>query len=363
MKTTDIHILIVDDVSKNIQVVGNILKPLGYKISYALSGETALEHTKDKEFDLILLDIMMPEMIGFEVCEKLKSNKKTQNIPVIFLTAKDDETSIARGFEIGAVDYITKPFKQEELRARVKTHLTIKQQEKNLLELNKTKDKFFSIISHDLKNPFNQIIGFSELLVKTIEKQDIEKSTRFANFILESSKSAYKLLENLLEWSRSQTGKIEYNPEKIYPRGIIVETFGLLENIAKEKKIELFNEIPDNLTVHADLNMITTVIRNLVSNAIKFSNLNGKIKIYHTAIENNYIEITVEDNGIGIKAEVIDKLFKIDTNLTTVGTNQEKGTGLGLILCKEFVEKNKGEIYVESQENQGSKFKFTLPAY
>jgi len=360
MKNNNSRILIVDDVSQNIQVVGNILKSEGYNINFAQSGKKALENIKNISFDLILLDIMMPEMSGFEVCEKLKENVLTKDIPIIFLTAKDDEQSISKGFEIGGVDYITKPFKKEELIARVKTHLTIKKQEINLSNLNKTKDKFFSIIAHDLKNPFNQIIGFSELLIKKINVGDLEKSKQFAEIILESSKSAHTLLDNLLEWSKSQTNRISFTPDKVYPHGIIVETFGLMKNAALQKKITLINELPDDLTVFADMNMVTTVLRNLVSNAIKFTNADGLIKVYHKINSNNLIQITIEDTGVGMKTETVSKLFKIDSNFSTVGTNHEKGTGLGLILCKEFVEKNGGEIWAESEPTVGSKFHFTL---
>ena len=197
-------VLIVDDVTKNIQLVANFLKQAGYDINFAISGKTAIKHIKKARFDLILLDIMMPEMDGFEVCKKLKSEDETKDIPVIFLTAKTDIDSITQAFKAGGVDYITKPFNKAELLARVKTHLELQHQKRNLKELNATKDKFFSIIAHDLKSPLNHLLGLSEILQKELESAGSDEIIKIANLINKSAKSGRLLLENLLEWSRSQ---------------------------------------------------------------------------------------------------------------------------------------------------------------
>lgn len=354
------RIFIVDDVPANIQLAANILKKSDYDFFYAENGKKALSIVKEKDFDLILLDIMMPEMDGYQVCEELKKNPGTRDIPIIFLTAKADKESIVKGLGAGAVDYVTKPFNDAELVARVKTHLALREAQKNLREANATKDKFFSIIAHDLKNPFNALIGLSELLIKNFDNFDDVKKKKFIQNIYESSDNMYKLLENLLNWSRMQTGRIEWCPENINLNKIADENLLLLKTAAETKHIVIISDLDATTTVYADADMVTMVFRNLITNAIKFTREGGEVKI-SAKPTGNYEEITVSDTGIGICEEDIKKLFRIDVTHSAHGTAKEKGTGLGLILCKEFIEKNGGEIWVESELGKGSDFKFTLP--
>lgn len=354
-------VLIVDDVSKNIQLVANFLKQAGYDINFALSGINALNHVKNEHFDLILLDIMMPEMDGFEVCLKLKENELTRDIPVIFLTAKTDIESISKAFEVGGVDYVTKPFNRVELLARVKMHLELLSQQKSLKELNSTKDKFFSIIAHDLKSPLNQLIGLSELINNGLKNGSLNEAVRMADLMSEASKSAKALLENLLEWSRSQTGTINYTPKLLDLHVLTKEIIDLNEQHALQKKVKLKAEIPEQCMAYADANMIKTVLRNLVSNGIKFTNSGGSV-VLSAEKDNGTIIYSVADSGIGLKPEDIGKLFRIDINPNSIGNSKEKGTGLGLILCKEFVEINKGKIWVESKWREGTTFRLRLPA-
>lgn len=353
-------VLIVDDVSKNIQLVANYLKQSGYDINFATSGKSALKHIHREIFDLILLDIMMPEMDGFEVCHILKSNEETRDIPVIFLTAKTDIESITKAFEVGGIDYITKPFNKSELLARVRTHLELKQQKQNLKELNATKDKFFSIIAHDLRSPLNQLLGLSEILQKEIADEKADDAIKLAKLINQSAKSGRLLLENLLEWSRSQTGTINYHPEKLNLKIITDEVIALNGNNAAQKNISLHNKLSKNCIAFADRNMIRTILRNLISNSIKFTNKGGKIILAANKAKEK-VTYSISDNGIGIKSSDIKKLFRIDINPKTIGASQEKGTGLGLILCKEFIEINSGEIWVESEFEKGSTFYFSIP--
>ncbi len=212
MSEREVKILIVDDFQYNIQIVRNVLEQEGYKIDACTNSVAAINKVFNGKYDLILLDILMPEMDGFEICTIIKSNQDTKNIPIIFLTAIDEDNNINKGFKVGAVDYIIKPFRSQELVSRVKAHLTIKFQQEELMMQNATKDKFFSIIAHDLKNPFNQIIGFSDLLLRKIQNDEKEKSIRFAQEILTASKNTYILLENLLEWSLTQTNRIVFLP-------------------------------------------------------------------------------------------------------------------------------------------------------
>ena len=232
--------------------------------------------------------------------------------------------------------------------------------ESRLQELNATKDKFFSIIAHDLKSPFNSIIGFSNLLVRQIEEKDYEAIERYASIIQSSSQQAMDLLMNLLEWSRAQTGHIIFTPEKIDFAASINQVTELLFAFAQQKSITIYSEMSVNLSFFADKAMINTILRNLISNAIKFTNVGGEIIISAKQMLNDLV-ISVSDNGVGMDEETTSKLFRIDQNHSTLGTEKEKGTGLGLLLCKEFIEKHGGRIWVESEPRKGSKFHFSIP--
>ncbi len=354
-------VLIVDDVSKNIQLVASFLQQAGYEINFAMNGKMALNHAWSQQFDLILLDIMMPEMDGFEVCQKLKSDPKTCDIPVIFLTAKTDIESITHAFNLGGVDYITKPFNKSELLARVKTHLELKRQQTELKELNATKDKFFSIIAHDLKSPLNQLLGLSNLIAHLLELGKMEEVRASVEMLKDSAEVGRKLLENLLEWSRTQLDNATIKQEHVKLKELTDEIIQLIGHSARQKNISLVAEIDHSLQVKTDVNMLRTVIRNLASNAVKFTPDSGRVSL-HADIVNGHLEFWVKDTGIGISESDLPKLFRIDINPNSIGKSKEKGTGLGLIICKEFIEKNNGRIWVESKEGEGSIFKFTLPA-
>lgn len=353
-------ILIIDDVSNNIKIVGNILKTEDYKLFFATSGKDALKKVKINHFDLILLDVMMPEMDGFEVCRRLKELPDTSEIPIIFLTAKTDTESIIKGFEMGAVDYVTKPFNASELLARVKIHLELKKSKQKLKEALAVKNKFFSIIAHDIRSPLSTLLGFSEILSSNFDALPEKKKRDLSNRIAGSTKLLYNLIINLLEWSKVQINRINYRPELFNLKSMIRTNMSLLDDSAQEKQINLTLNVEEELNVYADPNMIKIVIRNLLTNAIKFTPDHGAVTI--TAHKkDDVVEIIVADNGIGMDEETIRKLFRIDVHHTTRGTNDEKGTGLGLILCKEFIERNSGEIQVESTKGKGSSFTFTLP--
>ncbi|MBP6740106.1 MAG: hybrid sensor histidine kinase/response regulator [Leptospiraceae bacterium] len=356
-------ILIVDDTTKNIQVLGNMLYSKGYNISVATSGKEALESVKAKTPDLILLDIQMPEMDGFEVCKNLKSNPSTKEIPVIFLTAVTDPEKIVHGFELGAVDYITKPLNPAELFMRVATHIEIKESRTKLEELNATKDKFFKIIAHDLRNPFAGIMGLSEIMENELKDNGkLNESTflQYSQLIFNSAKSALSLIENLAQWAKSQTGEIVVSPRNLPFNNLLLNTLPIVTSNAFNKNIILEKNISDQDIVFADEALSNMIIRNLLTNAIKFTHPGGKI-IVSTKMEGDFLEISISDTGIGISPKNLSKIFRIDSKFSSLGTNKEKGTGLGLILCQEFVEKQGGTIRVESELGKGSKFTFTLP--
>jgi len=232
--------------------------------------------------------------------------------------------------------------------------------EKHLKELNATKDKFFSIIAHDLINPFNAFMETTKYLYENYNKLSGNEIRELLGDITESAKNLHILLENLLQWSRTQTGKIAFNPDYVNIKYIIDNIYYLMKLNAEKKNIQLSYQVDENIIVFADPFMVTTIMRNLISNALKFTMEGGNISIF-AKDKINFVEIEVKDNGIGMNPEMIAQLFKVDVQFTTLGTEQEQGTGLGLVLCKEFVEKNGGKICVESVQGNGSTFKFTLP--
>jgi signal transduction histidine kinase len=248
--------------------------------------------------------------------------------------------------------------KQKYIQKQAKT---LEEANNQLSFLNATKDKIFSIIAHDLRNPFHTVMGFSELLMLKFNKLPQEKTAKYIQLIHAASLNGNNLLENLLHWSRSQTGKITFEPEIIDLSDVVRQTLNFLNINAHNKNITIEILVQPLTHVFVDSNMILTVFRNLISNAIKFTPENGHISISATTM-NSQVQVTIEDNGIGIDEESQQRLFDMNFNVTTKGTNNEQGTGLGLILCKEFVERHGGKIWVESKLDEGSKFIFTLPA-
>ncbi|MFP4447861.1 MAG: ATP-binding protein [Bacteroidales bacterium] len=235
----------------------------------------------------------------------------------------------------------------------------LKKAKEELEKLNATKDKFFSIIAHDLKNPFSSLLGATDILLRKFYKMEKERIYDFIKEIKQVTKHGYDLLVNLLEWSRAQTGRLDFEMENINLHLLVENNISLLQTAANNKRITLYNQVDPKTTAFADANTIQTVLRNLLSNAIKYSHKEGTIFV--SAEENkDYIKITVQDEGIGIPEDIQEKIFRIDENFSQKGTNDESGTGLGLVLCKEFVEMNKGAIWVESREGHGSKFFITL---
>jgi PAS domain S-box-containing protein len=241
---------------------------------------------------------------------------------------------------------------QEELKAS----------EAKLKEINATKDMFFSIIAHDLKSPFNSILGFSQLLKEEVREMDLKTIAEFADAINRASQQVFHLLENLLSWARLQQGQMLFNPTNTDLKQAVNEIIELLTENANKKKIRVVNHIPDRIMVSADGNMLKATVRNLLSNALKFTSENGKVEL-SAAEDNTQVKVSVRDNGKGMKSEDLGKLFNIGLKYTTRGTEEEEGTGLGLILCKEFVEKHGGEIWAESEPEKGSTFYFTLPNF
>jgi len=244
--------------------------------------------------------------------------------------------------------------------ARKKNAEEVQKYVAELNELNQTKDKFFSIIAHDLKNPFVTLLGFSEILLSEYKELQSDEVLYFINEMKNTADLSFNLLQNLLQWSRSQTGKIEFHPSNINLFKIVQQNILLVNKAAEKKGISLFNNVIEELNLYADEDMLNTIIRNLLTNAIKFTNTNGIISV-ESKINKSMVEIYIKDSGVGMDEETVAKLFRLESTQSTTGTNNETGTGLGLILCKEFVEKHDGKIWVNSEVGKGSTFCFSIP--
>jgi two-component system sensor histidine kinase/response regulator len=330
----------------------------------------SLDLISKNNFDIILLDLTLPDSRGLGTFEKVY--EQASEIPIIVLTGMADETLGINAVKLGAQDFLDKgniKNSKELIRSinysierqkLLKEIIKNKKREQFLNELNATKDKFFSIIGHDLKNPFVVLKSSSELLFKYLEKGDLPKSKAKAKMISNASNQGYTMLENLLLWAKSQTLGIAFEPSKLNLKYKVANNIREVEDHANEKNIIIINEIPDDLILDADENLLSVVVRNLITNAIKFTYNGGTITI-KAKIENDSVEIAVIDTGIGIPKEHQHKLFRLDTNFSREGTANEASSSLGLILCKEFIERHKGKIWFESGSNKGSEFRFTLP--
>jgi two-component system sensor histidine kinase/response regulator len=381
-------VLIVDDNPKNLQLMSAVLRQKGYKLYLTNSGDNALQLLEKITPDLILLDVMMPGMSGFDVCRKIKAQEKFDDTPVVFLTAKNEVEDIVEGFTAGAVDYIVKPFKSAEVFVRISTHLQLKQArqmlaEKNqkleelnnslkqsnatieadarrLAQLNAEKNKFFSIIAHDLRGPFTGLIGLTDLLNSQIDNMPAEEVKEMLGLLAESSNQVFSLLENLLEWSRVQMNAVSFTPELCLLKPLITHTLHHFQTQAGIKNIKLTTEVDENLTIMADGIMLKTVIRNLISNAIKFTPRNGEVRIFTQKIAEDKWQLAVSDSGIGMPPSLVEKLFSIEHKVSRPGTEGEASNGLGLLLCKGLVTRHGFDLHVESAEGKGSTFFITF---
>lgn len=354
------HILVVDDNLNNLQLCAKILREKNYNVSLAEKGSSAFLVIDQQKPDLILLDVMMPEIDGYQVCRKLKSIEATRDIPVIFLTARNDMNDLLEGFNAGGIDYITKPFNQQELLVRVSTHLELSKARKKIVEMNKTKEKLYSIISHDLRSPLSGIVS----TISAINDQTIDKNDELFDILLleieKNTKNLFNLLDNLLEWTRFQNGSIQMKLLNTPINPIIQECIEILNNVAKEKNISIEADIEESISAKFDEVTMHTVFRNLLSNAIKFTPQNGRITISAFS-DKDTVSISFRDTGVGMPTEVLDKIFNHNRHHTSLGSNMEKGTGLGLFIVKDFIQKNEGILHVTSTLGQGTEFVIKLP--
>jgi two-component system, sensor histidine kinase and response regulator len=360
-------ILIVDDTPANIDVLDQFLEKEGYNISVAPSGEAALELATRIVPDLILLDVMMPGIDGFETCLCLKADETTREIPIIFITAKNETEDIVKGFSLGGVDYITKPFRQEEVCARIHLHLKMKllmgaleSKNKKLAELNDLKNKFLGMASHDLRNPIAAIQGFSDLLLDHGKTLPEETKTEFLQSIQKASNNMLTLLEDLLNVSVIESGKLDLQYQHGSLKQLVEERVRMYQAMADRKSITTHLDTGDVAEFAFDPNRIGQVIDNLLTNAIKFSP-SGKDIYILLEVKDGRARFSVRDQGPGISPEDRDKLFKHFQKLKARPTGNETSHGLGLAIAKKLIEAHQGHIQVESHPPSGATFSFEIP--
>ena len=365
---SEYKILIVDDVMSNVLLLKVLLTNEKFAIATASNGRQALEQVEKENPDLVLLDVMMPDMSGFEVAQHLKSNPNTADIPIIFLTALNSTADIVKGYQVGANDFISKPFNKEELIIRVTHQISLVAAKRLILskteELQRTiagRDKLYSVIAHDLRSPMGSIKMVLNMLILNLPSEKIgAEMYELLTMANQTTEDVFSLLDNLLKWTKSQIGKLNV----VYQDVDLVEvTDGVIEifsMVASLKKIRIHEMKPEKMMVNADIDMLKTVVRNLLSNAIKFSKENSEVLVKMEEVDGMAV-VSVQDYGCGISEEGQKKLLHTDTHFSTFGTNNEEGSGLGLLLCKDFVVKNGGKLWFTSKEGEGSIFSFSIP--
>ncbi|WP_298310030.1 hybrid sensor histidine kinase/response regulator [uncultured Aquimarina sp.] len=377
-------ILVVDDQPDNIKYISLLLKEmeLGKKIYSAPNGKIALGLAEKITPDIILSDWEMPEMNGLELLKALKQSAKTKDIPFIMISAvKVDAVSMKESFDAGVHDYLKKPFDKLEFMARVSATLKlqgaylkikknndeianqallISKQHEELKKLNKLKDNIFSIISHDVRSPLATLDGLLQLFDDDQHILSEEELREYTGVVRLELNKVQTLLDNLLYWAKSQLANMQDTKSNVDVYEITQEVLSLFEERTKKKKLNLHNNIDPDYVIYADKNMLSFVIRNLLANAVKYTLDEGIITINAEFLIDS-VKVSIKDNGIGMRSETLENLFKDRTVDTQTGTSGEMGTGLGLVLCKDLIEQSGGSISVKSVSGEGSEFIFIIP--
>ncbi len=364
---SDYKILIVDDVVSNVLLLKILLTNEKFQVCTASNGKMCIEMAKSEHPDLILLDVMMPDLNGFDTAVILKKDPETQEIPIIFLTALNNPSDLVKGFQVGANDFLTKPFNKEELIMRVMHQIQLVAAKRIIIrqneELKRTisnRDKMYSVIAHDLRSPMASIRMVLNLAVNVVSKDIVgEEIFGLLDKANRESEETHDLLDNLLKWTKSQTGRLSVVYQELDLDDIVPGVVDIFRMIAEMKKIELkYIPADEKLIVHADNDMIKTIIRNFLSNAVKFTPEGKSVEVFYKR-EGDFARISVRDHGVGIEPDRVEAIFH--TGETTYGTGGEEGSGLGLQLCQDFARKNGGDARVESTLGEGSTFSFTIP--
>ena len=365
---TESTILVVDDIARNIQIVGAILSEAGYEVMPATSGRQALERITSRLPDLVLLDLMMPEMDGLEVCRRLKAEPATKTIPVIFLTASTETGHLAQGFEAGAVDYVTKPFQPVELLARVRTHLELHharaaliRQTARLQAVNEEKSEFLGIAAHDLRNPLNNVLFSCNLLLRETDLT-MQDRQEMVSLMKQSAEHMLQLVKNLLEIHALEEGRLHFEARQLGFEELLHSCLSAYSPKAAMKHQGIvLEQIQDNPVIFADPVLARQVIENLLSNAIKYSP-RGKHIFVKAVPRGDFVRLEVRDEGPGISQEDQKRLFGKFARLSARPTGGETSTGLGLSIVKRLVTATGGKVWCESKAGEGTTFIVEFPS-
>jgi two-component system sensor histidine kinase/response regulator len=364
-------ILVVDDIPANVLLLKMMLEQSGFGVLTAQGAEEAFSRLEEEQVDLILMDVLMPGVDGFELAKQLKEHSDYQEIPIIFLTALNTSTDVIKGFQLGGDDFISKPFNKEELLVRIRYQLnmleakrTIKRQTAELEKTIAGRDSLYSVIAHDLRVPMSSMkMILNALAIKAKEQHGNEAElVDMLHSANEISEHLFVLLDNLLKWTSSQLGRLKAVPQSINLPELVEGIVEVSSIIAATKDIQL-NFYPSSMTgmeVFVDIDMIKTSIRNLISNAIKFSYRGKEVDVV-VKLKDGKAILEVIDHGCGISQENQAKLMNLSSHYTTFGTENESGSGLGLLLVSEFLKLNNGRVFFTSKEGEGSTFGFALP--
>ncbi|MBO4906439.1 MAG: hybrid sensor histidine kinase/response regulator [Bacteroidaceae bacterium] len=366
---SEFKILVTDDVPANVLLLKMVLSRSGYQVITNTDPRKVQEIVDEQKPDLILLDVMMPGLSGFEVCKLLKAEERTKDIPVIFLTALDNSESMLEGFQAGGSDYIGKPFEKDVLLVRIHSQLqlvaarrVIESQNEELRETIYGRDKLYSVIAHDLRSPLGAIQLTTKMLEDMLPPDVIGEDMH--GLVVECNKQVtdlFALLDNLLKWTKSQTGTLKVVFQDFEISTVIDAVYDMYYKVSEMKGVHLSKEVQnDKVMVHADIDMCKTVLRNFLSNAIKFSEAGSNIEIIQYCADGCAV-VGVRDHGCGMTEEEMGRLFNKDTHFSKYGTHREEGSGLGLLLCKNFAEAIGGKLTVESEVGKGSTFSMYIP--
>lgn len=363
-------ILIVDDVISNVLLLKALLKSEQYQVITANSGLQAIELVESEMPDLILLDVMMPGLSGFDVSQQLKADQRFLDIPIIFLTALNSYEDIVKGFQLGANDFITKPFNKNELLIRISHQISliaakrvILKQTEELRNIIIGRDKLYSVIAHDLRGPLGSIKMVLNMLITNLDSSKIGvEMFDVLTLANQTTEEVFTLLDNLLKWAKSQTGRLNVAHQNIDIIDIVKDGIEIFKTTAELKDIAIrFDDEGTHKDVYADSDMIKTIVRNIMSNAVKFSHPNGVIVVTLGEKDEEFVVVNITNDGPAIKESDKEKLLNAETHFSTFGTSNEEGSGLGLLLCYDFAVKNGGSLWFESSEEAGTTFSFSIP--
>jgi len=367
-----VSLLYVEDDTALRESTAKLLRNFFPHLRLAENGQVAWDQLQEETADLVITDIRMPVLDGIELCRRIKANDF--NLPVMVISAHDEVTYLTEMINLGVDQFLAKPLDLQQLlpklhrlcqgiqlkKASQETDKKRAEYLESLRRLNQDKDRFFSIISHDLKSPFNGILGLTEYMSTHKDQFNPQEWGEIAQQLHQSAQRYYQLLLNLLDWARLQRGLMEFHPQVTELFDLVEQRIGPLLDFAAQKQISLQPQIDAELLVKVDRDMVGMVIHNLISNGIKFTPKGGRIEL-SAQVEGAWAWVTVKDNGVGMPEKIKNKLFQLEEKVSTPGTENESGTGLGLHLCREMVERHQGSIRVESELGQGSSFIFSLP--